>query len=50
MCDCKDWVLGTATIGMLVAVAYAHGTDIPPEYPPWIYCPWCGKKLQKDNQ
>lgn len=48
-CSCKDWKPNVEKINSYINTAWARTGQ---EYTgkPFVYCPWCGKKLnEKEN-
>ncbi len=46
-CDCEDWENSEPQIIDAQMLAWNHG--ILYTGTPFVYCPWCGKKLQDDK-
>ena len=46
-CDCNAWKENIDHLDDLVIMGYLHGMISPNMA--FKYCPWCGKKLKKDN-
>lgn len=43
-CDCKEWQVSAAILDSQVTIASVQGCTYDGGMP-FVYCPWCGKKL-----
>lgn len=46
-CKCDDWKKGMKCINGAMALARHHGWEYEGET--MVFCPWCGKRLKKDD-
>lgn len=47
-CDCQDWKPGIEEINGFISFAWCH--DIGYKGKCFVFCPWCGKKLEKKEE
>ncbi len=47
-CNCKDWQPNIDKINSAITMDFVHGKEYTGK--PFEYCPWCGKKLEKDSE
>jgi hypothetical protein len=43
-CKCKDWPINSGIIDGTLMLARVHGSST--HIKQFIFCPWCGKKLE----
>ena len=47
-CNCKEFVEYAKALDGIIGFAYTHNIQYP-KGGQFKYCPWCGKKLEKDD-
>lgn len=50
ICKCKDWVQNIRRINAPIEfeAIHTHGPGYEGKF--FVYCPWCGKELEKENE
>jgi hypothetical protein len=47
VCDCGTWKKYYYQIAGATVIAVVH--SVPCKWPDFTYCPWCGKKLHRED-
>lgn len=48
-CSCEEWNKFMPFLDGIMSLALIHKVELPDDYPTWIYCPWCGEKLEPNT-
>lgn len=48
-CVCPEWQISAALLDSLMTIAAVHGASYDGGKP-FVYCPWCGTKLQPSSE
>jgi hypothetical protein len=47
-CNCKLWDVEIKKLNAMLRYAWNHGHEYEGEL--FVFCPWCGKKLEVENE